>query len=250
MQPLTQAKLKVFSSLPDKRMRRKHGMFVAEGFKLLEEALRSGWVPLAVVVQMGTPPGKLPQLPPATELFLATENEFNKLTEQQQPEGVLAVYELPEPMQSLPKQLEGPALLLYDLQDPGNLGTLLRTADWFGFRAVYASVGTADCFNPKVIRAAMGAVFRVPVHYVPDLHLLMQQQAKRIVATSLEAPLLPANPPHGRDCLLLGSESHGVPPHWLKVPGVLPVQIAGYGQAESLNVSVAGGILMHWLKSS
>lgn len=238
MEPLPEAKRRRYASLHRKRSRQKHGLFLAEGLKLLGEALQAGHHPEAVVCREDVPP---PELPPTVPAYAAKEAIFRQLSGQVNPEGVVSVLRLPELATS--DAWLRPAFVLWELRDPGNLGSLLRTADWFGFRAAYVTPGTVDAFNPKVVRAAMGALFRVPV--IPLQHPLpaLREVAGDVLAADLQAePLQPAHAT-GHSLLLVGSESHGLPASVRSLPGLQRVSIPGRGGAESLNAAVAGGIL-------
>lgn len=241
IEPITKAKVKLYGSLRLKRYRRKTGLFIAEGPKLLQEALRSGYVPEAVVLHPKFDPNELPPLPASVKVYGANTSDFFALTNQPNPEGVVSVLNIPAPDPD--PRLHLPAFALYDISDPGNLGTLLRTADWFGFPVVYASIGTADCFNPKVVRAAMGAIFRVRVYYLRDFTGFIQHYAEEVLAADTAGEPLTAQTARFRKLILLGNESHGLPDALLGAAGVQPVQIPGGGQAESLNVAVAGSIM-------
>jgi TrmH family RNA methyltransferase len=249
--PLSKAKLAVYSTLPDKRGRQKHGLFLAEGVKLVHEALLGNW-PVECVVLLAEAglrrwQALLPQWPEAAQrvpVALAQPHEYRQLSDQPNPEGVLAVLRLPQPV-APEAALQLPAFALHEVQDPGNLGTLLRTADWFGFRAVYCSRGTVDCFNPKVVRSAMGSVLRVPVLYTDDITAFVAQHAEHALAAVLGGEPLSATAVAGRRLVVLGAETHGLPPELARCPGVQPVAIPGRGGAESLNVAVAGGILAY-----
>jgi TrmH family RNA methyltransferase len=257
MQPLSAAKLRIYQSLSDKRYRRKHGLFVAEGRKLLGEALQMQWPIEAVMVRAASKPIAptafspalpLPSLPPGIPIYEVHPADFAQLSDQPQPEGVLTILRLPGATVHAPEGLPGPALLLDGITDPGNLGTLLRTAAWFGLRAVYASSGTADCWNPKVVRASMGAVLRLPVQYLPDFDQAVARHAPRIIAAALDGAALPDTGPLPGDLVLLGSESHGLRPALLDLPGLHRLRIPGGGMGvESLNVATAGSILLYRL---
>ena len=106
--------------------------------------------------------------------------------------------------------MPGPAFVLEGIRDPGNLGTLLRTADWFGFPAVYLTSDCVDVYNPKVLRAAMGAHFRMQVFFLDDLKTFVDTHADRLLATQLGGEPLTAHSLTGRDLIALGSESHGL----------------------------------------
>jgi len=247
--PLSKAKRKRFVGLSQKKQRDKTGLFRADGRKLLTEALDSRWPIEAVLVREGY---ALDDPPPVTvPTYSVPPAEFDKLTDQVTPEGVLTI--LPIPQQEATPALQAPAILLHDVQDPGNLGAVLRIADWFGFARVYTSPNSVDAWNPKAVRAAMGAVFRVPVTVVPDFEAFVGAHATRLWAAYLGAPLLhevdrAEAVPAYRNSLLLGSEAHGLPDAWRTLPGLQPVQIPGGGGAESLNLSVAAGVLAFWAR--
>ena len=137
-------------------------------------------------------------------------------------------------------------LILDRMNDPGNLGTVLRTADWFGIQNIFCSQDTVDCYNPKVVQSSMGSVFRVNVHYLPLKELLTDLMKCKISVFAADMNGEKAHPSvFNKGGLLLGSESHGIDPD-LFLSGVKKITIPKYGSAESLNVGVAGGILM-WM---
>jgi len=272
LQELSQAKVRLFKSLLDKRYRARHKLFGAPGRKLLAEGLAAGHQPVAVVLSQPQAADLLAQLaaacaelnvqlPARVPRYVCPPDVLTQLADQVQPEGIWSAWNLPD--DALPgdallgtgpaaSRLPGPAFVLDDIRDPGNLGTLLRTADWFGHPVLYAGPGTVDAHNPKVVRAAMGAVFRVPVRQVPNLAQFVAQHAPRIAAAVLPGH---ASEPHhvlppGADLLLLGSESHGIQPDVLRTPGLRTVAIARTGQGESLNVAAAGAILAYQLATA
>ncbi|MBX3101169.1 MAG: RNA methyltransferase [Bacteroidetes bacterium] len=239
---LSQAKLKVFSALHLKKVRQAEGLYLAPGEKLLQEVLQRGMRPEAVIAD----PGFIPRLPQALPcpVYEATGAQLRRISGHEQPEGVVTVLPLPA-CGKLDAGLS--TLFLHGIQDPGNLGTLLRTAAWFGIEQVLCDAACADAYNPKAVRASMGAVFSMAIRYVPDLSEELVMWPGRILAADLQGMPLSQWQPLPSDHLLLGSESHGIPPALLAIPHVSPVHIPGSGLQESLNVAVAGGILMaHW----
>jgi RNA methyltransferase, TrmH family len=234
MQPISTAKVKQFASLGRKKERQEAGLFLAEGEKLCHEALAAGLKPVALVATAGMWAAH-PAWEAATgEAYLATEQQLERISTQAQPEGAIAVLQIPSPPTELP--LQGPAILLHNVADPGNLGALLRTAAWYGFKAIYTTIASVEVTNPKVVRASMGAVFHVPVVTIADFDDFVAKYAQRISAAFL---------PAGRDWLLLGSESHGLPVYYRDLPGMfactLPYGPAGLG--ESLNLAATGAVL-------
>lgn len=247
MPQLSKAKLKFFASLLQKKYRQQEGLFLAEGIKALDEALRS---PLEVVAVIHLP--KLyPSIPselPFEKALEATSEQFKRLSSQVQPEGVLTVLRIPpspifQITDSLVDAPNGPAFLLDDVRDPGNLGTILRTADWFGFEQVICSAQTVDAFNPKVVRAAMGSLFRLRIAYLSDFSGFVRKNAQRIWMADMEgSPLGEAELPK-RNMILMGNEPRGLRPEFREMEEIAALTIPRIGQAESLNVGVAAGII-------
>lgn len=219
-------------TLGDKAGRRESDLFVAEGEKLVGELLGSGFS--------------------VREVYRVGENvsaaEMGRLSFLKTPTPVLAVAEIPSlPMGS---GREGLCLVLDDVQDPGNLGTIIRLADWFGIGDVFCSPGTADCWSPKVVQATMGAILRVRVHYGPLEEVLSGASAAGIpiYGTFLEGEniyrcnLLP-------DCgmIVMGNEGRGISS---EVEGLvsnklfIPTYPPDCVSSESLNVATATAIAL------
>jgi TrmH family RNA methyltransferase len=240
MLPLSQAKLKLFSALHLKKARQAEGLYLAPGHKLLQEVLQRGLRPVAVVCAEAFA-ATLPALPPGAECYVASEAALRRISGQEQPEGVVTVLPLPAPPVPDPTRA---ALFLHGIQDPGNLGTLLRTAAWFGMPQVVCSADCADAHGPKAVRASMGAVLHLPVCTVPHMATLLAQWPAPVRAADLAGPSYTGWQPGPTDALLMGSEAHGIPPALLALPTVQPLHIPGSGLQESLNVAVAAGILL------
>lgn len=193
----------------------------------------------------------LAELVSADQSFVAPSAAFRQLSSLQHPEGVLAILHLPasylQPV-ALSALPPGKILLLDEIQDPGNLGTLIRTADWFGIRQIICRKGTVDCFNPKVLRSSMGSIFRIALSYEEALEPLIQSAPGRVWLADMEGTALGEAAIGGEDCLLLGNEANGVRDEIKQIAGIRKLHIPGRGGAESLNVSVAGGILLYFWK--
>lgn len=163
--------------------------------------------------------------------FLSTANQ------------VLGLFRIPRPSEPVPSES---CLLLEGIQDPGNLGTIIRCADWFGVRHVLASRDTADAFAPKVVQSAMGSLARVSIEYT-DLNEWVDGHPQWPVwAASLDGEDLFAVGKPGPLALLIGNESKGISREMLE-KAARQVRIPGKGSAESLNAAVAAGILLAWL---
>ena len=249
MLPLSKAKLKTFASLQTKKYRQKHRLFVVEGKKMVREALSSRFPVHAVVFSKDRQENNAGLIKTVSSLqsYLASPADFQLISSLQQPEGVLAVLQLPErylslaPLSELPS---GKGLILDAIQDPGNLGTLIRTADWFGIKQIVCLKGTVDCFNPKVLRSSMGSIFRVNIIYVDVWERGIASHANQIWIADMEGDALGEVKFGANDWLLLGNEANGVGDKLREVPEIQKVHIPGRGGAESLNVGIAGGILL------
>ena len=164
---LSKAQIKWVRSLQQKKTRDELGLFVAEGHKSVNELQKAFELVLLV-----TPEN-------------ATQTEIEQMSSLRTPHGVIGVFRKRTPTLSTTEKQEL-TLALDGVQDPGNLGTIIRTCDWFGIKHIYCSLDTADCYNPKVVQATMGALARVEIHYVDLQQHLSQLQNTPIYGTLLE----------------------------------------------------------------
>ena len=156
---MTKAEIQLVRSLADKRARDEQGLFVAEGEKLIAEIRASGWRIRKIFALEGLFEGE------AVETL--SRKELERVSLLKTPSKAVAIVEIPRHTLHI-EQLKGQlALVLDEVQNPGNLGTIIRIADWFGLTDIVCSPDSADCFNPKVVQATMGAILRVKVHYLP-----------------------------------------------------------------------------------
>ena len=227
-------------------------VFVVEGPKMADEALASGFT-VRVVCATGEwfkahpsfQEGRegLPQL----EWYEVSPAELERLSNFKTPNQVWMLVER-KVKSGKWKVKSGVTLALDKIQDPGNLGTMLRTADWFGIRRVICSRDTVSCYNPKVVQSSMGAVFRTQMDYV-DLPQWLANCEMPIYGASLQGKPISgmADGVPKEAVLLIGNESRGISSEAM-AHVTHPVLIPNLGgTAESLNASVATGILMHWL---
>jgi TrmH family RNA methyltransferase len=149
-------------------------------------------------------------------------------------------------VQQRPAAVSGITLVLDTIQDPGNMGTIIRTAEWFGVQQIICSEGTVDCYNPKVIQSTMGSIFRMPVFYEDIMEWVAQLKDIPVLATSLGGdPMKPGRP--GKDLVvIIGNESAGIRPA-LQAMATQRWLIPRHGEAESLNAAVATGIMLYAL---
>ena len=222
-------------------------VFVVEGPKMAAEAKASGFV-VRVVCASAEWLSSHADSTVAGETFEVSPAELERLSNFKTPNQVWMLLERASGNLGGSVENAGLTLALDKIQDPGNLGTMLRTADWFGIRHVVCSRDTVSCYNPKVVQASMGAIFRTQVDYV-DLPEWLGSCGMPVYGASLQGKPLAGKDAGGpKDAvLLIGNESRGISPEAM-AHVTDPVLIPNLGgTAESLNASVAAGILMHWL---
>jgi len=248
-----------YGLLHQKKQRRKLGQFMVEGVRLCREVISSGY-PITIAFFDETfrdsevwSEFQEAILRRATPFRFLKPANFKKLANTQTPQGVLFILPIAPPA-NIAEEAKNwrTVILLENLQDPGNVGTLIRTADWFGMDAVLLSPECVDLYNPKTIRSSMGSVFHLPVIQIEDTVstlMLLKKSGFSIVAATTEAEsnidLKPENPV----VVILGSEAEGISKPIEKMAD-FSYSITGRGQAESLNVAVAGGIIMEKLSRS
>ena len=221
------------------KKRRKEGLFVCEGFTLLEEALRRGLQPKAVYC-LESQAHRLPKLD--CPCALVNQSVLEKLSDVPTPQGVVFTLPLPEAENTL----AGNRFLALDsLRDPGNMGTILRTADAFGLDGVILLGDCVDVYSPKVVRSAMGSLFSTRLYAMTAEELKSQLDGMDIplYAATLAADSRPVTQLDlKRSCVIIGNEAHGVSAETIDCctgSVIVPIQ-----SAESLNAGVAAGILM------
>jgi RNA methyltransferase, TrmH family len=176
---------------------------------------------------------------PVTEVL---EHELARISALSTPNQVLAIVKIPEP-QPVPEELTGFVVALDGIQDPGNLGTIIRTCDWFGVHAIFCSEDCADLYNNKVIQATMGSFMRVNLFYTPLAGLLLRQKNTPVYAAMLNGEPVSGIKKTEKGILVIGNESRGIRPD-LQPFCTHQISIEKKGGAESLNAAVACGILL------
>lgn len=222
--------------------RREEGCFLGEGPKLLEEALKWGAEIEAVLCEDGFP---LPELPLSVRVVEGPRDLVAAAADTQTPQGVVFVCSTPST--ALPEALEGERFLVLDgVQDPGNVGTIWRSADAFGADALLMCSGCADPWSPKAIRATMGAVFRLPVYEctLPEAAERLRAQGVPLYAAALDDRASDLRTLDlRRAAAIVGSEGRGVSPKALEVCGGT-VKIPMRARCESLNAAVAAAVIL------
>ncbi|MEO7924954.1 MAG: RNA methyltransferase [Chitinophagaceae bacterium] len=238
---LVKLKIKYIQTLGQKKLRDEEGVFVAEGPKLVAELLRSGAVikELFAVEEWISENRQLLGTNPVTEISAA---ELERISGLSTPNKVLAI------VQQFGKgnkiDSKGKITLLLDaIQDPGNLGTIIRIADWFGIGQIVCSPDTADVYNPKVVQSTMGSIARVSLWYTDLASWLRDQKDTRIYAAMLEGQDINSFEKINEGILVIGNESKGISDDVLELVNV-KITIPQKGKAESLNAAVATGIIL------
>lgn len=225
-------------------------LFVAEGCKLAGEVVKEHLAVRTVIALPEWLAANGASLPPSAEVLEASEAALERVSAMRTPNQVWMLVERPSAEQILqrhPQQADSPlkALAVDCIQDPGNMGTILRVADWFGIRRVVCSEDTAGCFSPKVVQASMGSVMRVAVSYIPLDAYLAQCRADGtpVCGAMLDGQSIYRQPLPLGAVLLIGNESRGIAQqlrplvdHKIKIPNL-------GGTCESLNAAIATGIL-------
>lgn len=240
---ITKSVVKDIQSLAGKKYRDQSGLFLAEGPKLVEELLRDCSHAVKHIFAVESWLQQNSSIDTTIQVTQVTPAELERLSQLTTPHDVLAVVSK-FPVKSLQVD-QGLTLVCCGIQDPGNFGTILRTADWFGIRQLVCSPDTVDVYNPKVVQATMGSIARLQIHYLDLLPWISQQQLPTYAAVLNGKPVYEIKrPQHG--LLLIGNEAKGVP-ETLITNDVIGVTIPRVGEAESLNAAVATGILLSWL---
>lgn len=248
---LSDARTRLIGRLRRRRTREREGLVLVEGPRAVRDVLAAGVPPRFAVVSPrcdGLDPGLADTLAEVTEVERVDDEVFARLADTAQPQGVLAV--VAEPDDGWFDRL-GPAarvVVLDALQDPGNVGTLIRAAAAFGLDGAVLLDGTVDPWNPKAVRASAGAVFRCPVALRSADEALPLLAAAGLPMLVSDAGGRDAAPPpwHGGWALVVGSEGHGVRPA-VREAAADTVRVPMGGGVESLNAAVAGSILMYEL---
>jgi len=232
---LSKNHIKLITSLGQKKYRQNHKLFVVEGVKVVKEFLNSSFE----LHQLFSTDNSFAHLPAS---ILIEEHELKKISKLKTPNRVLAIFKIPEP-----KKIEftGLILALDAINDPGNLGTMIRLCDWFGVSQMICSKDTVDCYNRKVVQASMGSLTRVSLHYVELESFLSNTDLPIFTADMNGENVYKTNLPN-EGVLMMGNEANGISDavkslstHELTIPRFGDIQ-----QTESLNVATATAILL------
>ncbi len=234
---ISKSNIKLIKSLQQKKFRDELNLFVVEGEKMVQESLQ--WKSDYLVDLYHTSDFHTQESNTSNAKFhLIEDKDLKQISNLQTPNKSLAIF------RKWPNSDEKHDfyIALDGVQDPGNMGTIMRLADWFGVKKILCSKDTVDCFNPKVVQATMGAIFRIEVEYV-DLSQTFEALKLPIFGALLEGENIYSKSLNPKGILVLGNEGKGISE---KIQTLIdfPISIPRFGEAESLNVSTAGAILL------
>lgn len=237
---ITRNQIKYIKDLAKKSFRTTEGAFVVEGEKLVEELLQSDFEILELFVLDSW------QCDWDEEVTRITEKDLSRISQLKTPNKVLAVVKSLT-QSATDKPIEGLTIFLDRINDPGNLGTIIRMADWFNVKQIYCTEGSVDVHNSKVVQSSMGSIFRVGVEYVEPISFLSKYRNNNpenlVIGAAMDGEKLNESSLSKNAMLIMGSESHGIHP---EINAFINKQITipKLGGAESLNVAVATGIIL------
>ena len=248
---LSKSRLKYIQSLAHKKFREASDEYIIEGPKMLEEFLVSRPELINEIYALDTWADGTKRLLSSVDqsiIQIISDIELEKISVLSTPNQVLALVKKFD-VAEFPILKDHFTLVLDNIQDPGNLGTIIRTADWFGIRQVVCSNESADVYNPKVVQSTMGSILRVQVFYLDIETWISKQKDFPVFCTALEGKNLFDMKPVKEGLMIIGNESKGVRSSIMK-SATEKITIPRYGGAESLNAAVAAGIVMAQLVSA
>ena len=242
---LSKALLKRISSLENKKQRRESGLFIAEGGKTVLDLLAAGLEADKLIATTEWLEGH--SLPQGMEVIEVSSDEMRRASLQQAPQGIMGIFRQPRHDADITAPERELCLALDSVQDPGNLGTIIRIADWFGIENIFCSQGTVDAYSPKTVQATMGAIGRVKVHYI-DLPSFIETIKERapLYGTFLDGDDIYDKKLENRGLVIMGNEGNGISEECRKhitEKLFIPNYPIGRETSESLNVSVATAII-------
>ena len=236
--PLSKNDLRDFSSLHRKTKRQELGLFIVEGKKNCLELVKSNFEVLCIC----TTDANNADFVDAIQI---TTKEATRISHLKNPSPYIAIVKIPQVNYKIEKK---PILFYLDqMNDPGNLGTIVRTLDWFGFNQVICSPHTVDAYNSKTVMASMGSVFRVNVIYKEFKTVLEEFSSHKIVTTQMNGNNIYNHAIQQSSIIVFGNEANGISKQIENLSDV-QLQIPKFGKAESLNVSISVGIVANEIK--
>lgn len=247
---ISKQKISLIRSLALKKNIYEHKLFVIEGEKLLLEALNTRPDLIVEIFVLNTLEevwkAKLQSVKAGIQIV--NSKEIDQISNLSTPSGILAICRHFDYHFDMEQIKTTTSLYLHEIRDPGNMGTLIRTADWFGIQHILCSTACVDIYNTKVIQATMGSIFRIQIHYIEAAVIKQLSSIVPLVATVMNGSNLYQESKIKNGIIMMGSESHGLPDDLISLSDKrLSIPRSGQSHAESLNVAVAAGIVLSHL---
>ena len=244
--------VKHVKKLKEKKYREEYGEFIIEGIKMIEEAINENAKIKQIVVcedckNSGAIPKDLLYEIAKYDCVYVTEKIFIQMTDVSNPQGILAIIDKTSNKETAIDFKSDLFLVLDNIQDPGNMGTILRTADSIDLKQILVSKGSSDVYNPKVVRSTMGAIFRVKVIECEDLVKIIKELKKhkiKVYATDLKTDKSIYDVNYKKSAIVIGNEANGVSTEILEASDER-IKIPMKGKTESLNAAVATSIILY-----
>lgn len=243
---LSQNQLKHLRALGVKKYRQEHGKFIVEGEKMVGELLTQVRIPVSAIFALEAWLEKNTRLlrQYAGKITPVTPSELSKISNLNTPNQVLAIAEIPAESLDLPLAVKELCFYLDGIQDPGNMGSILRIADWFGLPVVFCSPDCVEVYSPKVVQASMGSIFRIKSLEIPLPEILSASPSIAVAGAVLNGANVFATDLPKTGLIVIGNEGNGISP---AIQNLLTHRVSilrhPTGSAESLNAAVAAGIL-------
>jgi TrmH family RNA methyltransferase len=247
---LSKATIKDIQSLQHKKFRDETHTFLAEGPKVVHELLQESAFECVAIYGLKDWVEKAIQESTEFEKYMhiVSEIELSKLATYTTPNKVVAVFKKVTVVSNIDLR-NNITLVLDDIQDPGNLGTIIRTADWFGVKNIVCSLKTADAYNSKVVQSTMASLARVNILYTDHIDWVKKNRSVKVLATLLQGNALKNYKGLDEGILLIGNEANGLCEELQQLADE-KITIPGFGKAESLNAAIATAIVLYELKNS
>jgi len=245
---LTKRELRYYSSLNKIKYRKIEQKFIVEGIKLVDEAINSNFdceVIIATHSFEELHPDKLNKYKHTTIVQTISENEFEVVSDTKTPQGILAIMEIPL-QRYVDETQENTVVALENISDPGNVGTIIRTCDWFGIKDIIISSNSVDIYNPKVIRSTMGSLFHINIHISENIYgtlKALQKSGKSILSTDMNGENIYTTTKNKSSVLVFSNEANGPTEKLLEISDSI-ITIPKFGEAESLNVATAAAVVI------
>lgn len=237
---LSKSQISFLKSLQQKKVRKTHGRFLVEGIKSITEFINSDYV-IDTIYHTDNFEPKLLKLSQRINFERTSATDLAKFSSLTTPQEIIALIKIPAwPALLTANPQQGFSIVLDGIQDPGNLGTIIRTADWFGIRDIICSEDTVDVYNPKVVQATMGSLSRIRVHYT-DLPALLKNSRVPVFGALFNGENIYKTNFGDHGLIVMGNEGNGIRP---EIEALIqhPVTIPLLGKAESLNVAIATAV--------